>query len=134
MKELKKLGLVAILGLGMISCGGDDDSSSNEPQLDGVWKVTDITIDGMSYADVIECLDKTTIEFEGTIYESVSYEGEKCDEMNVENGTFTKSGNTLSLKSDGFIDTSEIIKLTDDKLELKEEDDEDITIIYLDRQ
>lgn len=119
MKTLKRFGLVAILGMGLISCGGDDDSSSNEPQLDGMWRTTDVHIDGESMLNTLACVDKSTFEFNGSNLETIFYDGENCDEEEIDNGTFTRNGDKLIVTIDGDTDTLDIVKLTATELELK---------------
>lgn len=119
MKELKRLGLLAIMGLGMISCGGDDDSSS-ETGLDGLWKQEKIIVDGdPSLTEDDPCLTKNTMKFDGGVFTGKSYDGENCLDEDVDNGTYIKSGDKLTVISDGESRELEILKLTADKLELE---------------
>jgi len=107
MKNLKLM-LVPMLLLGMLSfsCSSDDDSSNNMDVIVGEWKISDVKIDGESvYAELVllnPCPFQNQYHFRNDFsiqintFEENSETG-NCVAGEVQNGTWSKSGNVYSV-------------------------------------
>ena len=84
--------IMAVFGLSLASCGGDDDEDDidAEPTIVGTWEVTSIDAD-------------TSIEgltFTGEIGNKITFRSNGTYVSNSDNGKWEKKGNTLTVISD----------------------------------
>lgn len=116
MKKVFALMFAFVMGLGMISCSSDDDSSSNTPQFTivGTWKVTQVFINGVEHNVDDYCPYKGTFQFitGGTYVENgFELDGTTCVAADVLGGTYVKSGNNYTLTINGG-STSSVLPTT----------------------
>jgi hypothetical protein len=124
MKKLSFL-FVAVLALGIsfVSCSKDDD---NETSIEGKWTETNYsysTDGGKTFKNEVAQNEpgcsKDYIEFaSGNIFNSVSYETNKCVEYKTK-GTWSKNGSTITVTNDGEPDTATIEELNNSTLKIK---------------
>ena len=118
---MKKFTFLALAAIALVSCNNDDDSS--DVSLAGTWKLTSMTTpypwdlnnDGTAGNDIVSesgCMDNSTIVFSGGTgvdvkMQSVDIEGDEgdytvtCSEPETENGTYTVSGDDVTITVDG---------------------------------
>ncbi|ESU21297.1 hypothetical protein FCR2A7T_05940 [Flavobacterium cauense R2A-7] len=123
-----------VLGLSFASCNKDDDSSSSSSSasLEGKWNFSkeDTTVDDTEIlvdynGNESGCSkDYIMINANGTI-SSVDYDSfnSPC-EVFTDNGTWVRSGNSLSVTLGGETFTSEILTLTSSELKVRDFDGE----------
>lgn len=102
MKKVIFLMLAMTMSLGLVSCSSDDDSTSNEPQFSivGVWKVSQIFINGVesnvndycSYRGTFQFINPNTFVENG--FELVDG---TCTAKEPSAGIWTKSGNSYTI-------------------------------------
>jgi hypothetical protein len=134
MKKLSVLSL-AILSAFAISCSSDDSPTTSGDIL-GKWYFKEYKVQGQTipYDDHEEC-GKDYIQFnaDGT---GANVDVWNC-ELDVAPFTYTKSGNSISVTSDGMTDTAQIVELSSSTLKVKvsydfddDGDDESVTEVY----
>lgn len=123
-----------VLGLSLASCNKDDDSSSSSSSasLEGKWNFSkeDIVVDANEVLEDYSgnesgcSKDYIMINTNGTI-SSVDYDSfnSPC-EVFTDNGTWVRSGNSLSVTLGGETFTSEILTLTSSELKVRDFDGE----------
>ncbi len=136
MKRLKII-IVALTGITMMqfSCSNDDDNEPivTEPTLYKKWYFKETVINGVVEAyDGNEPCGKDYIEFYNT-NQVKEVDIEDCEPVVYEWGSFTQSGNMLTIMDDsgsGESETFEIIELTETSFIVKHEEyyDEDEVI------
>ena len=124
MKDAKLL-LALFAATAMFTSCGDDDSSSTSAPLEGKWYYSQ---DGVSangqevltpYEQDTECNKKDYLEFvAGGVFNDFDFYGTDCASDN-DNGTWTKSGKTITTIVDGETTTATIEKLTSSTLKIK---------------
>ena len=135
MKKISALLVLFSLTLIIASCSKDKDSA----RLEGKWEFSkEGTMFGsleilLPYEHAEGC-NKDYIEMlAGGVYRDFSYEnmGEDC-ELFTEEGTWTRSGNTITVVTDGDTFVAEILSLTKTTLKVKtifEEEGEDVIYV-----
>ncbi len=102
MKKVFALLFALSIGLGMISCSSDDDSSST-PQFTivGTWKVTQAYFNGIEQNVADVCIYKGTAQFiNGGTYVENKFDlndADVCVQGDAIGGTWAKSGNNYTL-------------------------------------
>lgn len=133
MKKFNLLAL-AILSSFAISCSSDDGPSTSG-DLIGKWYFKEYKVQGQTipYDDHEEC-GKDYIQFnnDGT---GANVDVWNCEE-DVASFTYTRSGNTLTITSDGVSDTVQITELSSANLKIKttsdfDDDGDDETVIIV---
>ncbi|WP_269234650.1 lipocalin family protein [Flavobacterium flavigenum] len=142
MKKITILFLsVLTLGLSVASCSSDDDNDGASASVEGKWELSqegaivggkEILVD----AENGSC-GKDTYEFtnDGKVKETTYYSNDGKCEAETDNGTWTKNGNTLTVKFTG--DTqgdSYEIEVSSNKIKLKEtytEGGQSYTYVYV---
>lgn len=135
MKHFKTLCL-ALLAVAMVSCGSDDDDNrSNAELIIGTWQLTSETENGQN-EQLDDCELMGTVQFDGTVFTSVTFDDFNnpgtCENDGTFTGGYSISGSTLNLTTFGTTDSVEITTLNDSILVLTETDtDEDGTFVYV---
>jgi hypothetical protein len=133
MKKFNLLAL-AILSSFAISCSSDDGPSTSG-DLIGKWYFKEYKVQGQTipYDDHEEC-GKDYIQFnnDGT---GANVDVWNCEE-DIASFTYTRSGNTLTITSDGVSDTVQITELSSANLKIKttsdfDDDGDDETVIIV---
>jgi hypothetical protein len=133
---MKKFNLLtlAILSSFAISCSSDDGPSTSG-DLIGKWYFKEYKVQGQTipYDDHEEC-GKDYIQFnnDGT---GANVDVWNCEE-DIASFTYTRSGNTLTITSDGVSDTVQITELSSANLKIKttsdfDDDGDDETVIIV---
>ncbi len=132
----KLLVLVSLLAIGLSSCSKDDDSSGSSAALEGKWIFSkegaivggnEMLIDYTG--NEAGCTkDYSIIKSNGTI-EDVDFDSfnSPC-EMFVDNYSWSRSGNTLTVGEGADSSVFEILVLTSTELKIKETTSGDITV------
>jgi len=102
MKKVFAMMLAMTIGFGMVSCNSDDDDGVNTPQftIHGIWKVTQIFINGVEHNVNDYCPYKGSFQFiSGGTYVENGFElvESNCIASDPVGGTWTKNGNTYTL-------------------------------------
>jgi hypothetical protein len=125
---------LAILSSFAISCSSDDGPSTSG-DLIGKWYFKEYKVQGQTipYDDHEEC-GKDYIQFnnDGT---GANVDVWNCEE-DIASFTYTRSGNTLTITSDGVSDTVQITELSSANLKIKttsdfDDDGDDETVIIV---
>ena len=119
------------MALAFSACSDDGDSSA-PATIDGKWNfnkmsvtVNDVTSPELDYEGNEPGCMKDYIEFAaGGILKDGDYSGSNCA-LTISNGTWTKSGNIISITSEGISIPVEIISLTSSALVIKYSETED---------
>jgi hypothetical protein len=124
---MKKLGILFVsalaLGMSFVSCNKDDE---NETSIEGKWTETNYSYSsdgGKTFKNEVAQNEpgcgKDYLEFaSGSIFNSVSYETDKCVEYKTK-GTWSKNGNTITVTNDGETETATIEELNNSTLKIK---------------
>ncbi|HRG19171.1 MAG TPA: lipocalin family protein [Flavobacterium lutivivi] len=134
MKKFNVL-FLAILSAFVTSCSSDDSATTSGNIL-GKWYYKEYRVSGQTipYADHESC-GKDYIQFnaDGT---GANVDVWNC-ELDIAPFTYTKSGNSITVTSDGFSDTAQIIELSETTLKVKisydfddDGDDESVVEVY----
>ena len=140
--------MVVLLSLGLISCskddnGGDGIDSSN---LIGLWQMTnvkgsyidedtekkvsfnvDVTENGMEAFEDLDVADFVRFEFlGGNVFKEYEYIGGEW--VQYDETTYTLNGKKLTMGQGKNADNNEIVSLTQDRLVLKDLDEEDLEL------
>jgi predicted small secreted protein len=141
--------MVAFLSLGLFSCSNDDDDNNGTAttaSLTGLWQMTnvkgsyidedtgkkvsfnvDVTENGMEAFEDLDVADFVRFEFLGgnifKEYEYIDGEWVQYDET-----TYTLNGKKLTMGQGKNADNNEIVSLTQDRLVLKDLDEEDLEL------
>ena len=101
--------ILASLSFTLTSCGDDKEGDlNNSNDLVGSWKL----VQGSS--SIVIAADYIRFEENGKYYQIY------LEDMDVDRGTWKRTGNTIELKSSEFItDTAEIVELTNSTLKMK---------------
>jgi len=118
MKKLFKMALVAV-AIFVTSCVKSDDGVSNK-DLVGTWTAVSI-FEGERSEELSECVKRTNIVFTETRFKMTPYEEDnngKCDiaTKEVSEGTYSVSGNTITIKDSNNSSESGSISLSGGKL------------------
>ena len=135
---MKKISIlfISLLALTFSSCSDDNDSSL-ATTIDGKWNfnkmsvtVNNVTSPELDYEGNEPGCMKDYIEFvEGGILKEGDYSGSNCV-LNTSSGTWSKSGNTITITSDGITIPVEVVNLTSSILIVKYSETEDgLTLI-----
>ena len=128
MKKITILFLsVLTLGLSVASCSNDDDNDGGSASIEGKWELSQegaIVGDKEMLVDAENgSCDNDTYEFtnDGKFKLTEYYSNEGNCEAETENGTWTKNGNTLTIKytGDSEGDTYQT-EISGNKIKLKE--------------
>lgn len=139
MKKLKiVLFSVLTLGLALTTSCGDDDSSSNNTSgaLEGKWIYAKegMAAQGQEILNDYEHTEgcsKDYLEILESTANDVTYWGSECDQT-IDESTYTRNGNTLTVTSDGQTETVTIEKLTGSELKISiSETMEGTTVKYI---
>lgn len=140
-----KLLLIAFLAVSITSCSSDDDGADTSASILGVWIGQDVDYSGTS-TTTIEGLPPVTADFVGETTESdftltftedpneLVSEGSYTVELTftiagetqtqtqtlnfLEDGTWSRSGDTLTVTADGVTQDYQIVELTESTLRL----------------
>jgi len=141
--------MVIFLSLGLFSCSNDDDDNNGAAttaSLTGLWQMTnvkgsyidedtgkkvsfnvDVTENGMEAFEDLDVADFVRFEFLGgnifKEYEYIDGEWVQYDET-----TYTLNGKKLTMGQGKNADNNEIVSLTQDRLVLKDLDEEDLEL------
>ncbi|UOK42268.1 MULTISPECIES: lipocalin family protein [Flavobacterium] len=116
-----------VLGLSFASCNEDDDSSNSSAQLEGKWifskegSITDGNEELWDYEGNEDGCSKDYImvNSNGSLTD-VDYDSTDSPcQMFTTNGTWTRSGNNLTINIEEISFTGEIVNLTSRELKLK---------------
>ena len=125
MKQLKLTMALLAAGLMMVSCNKDDDGGS-QAALEGKWIYSKegVAGGGQEILDDYEhsegcAKDYTEIIAGGTV-KDVWYYGSECTE-DIEESTWTREGNTVTVGTGEDADQFEILNLTDTELKIATE-------------
>lgn len=104
MKKVIFLMLAMTMSLGFISCSSDDDNSSNEPQftIAGIWKVSQIFINGVEGNVADYCSYRGTFQFinPGTFVENgFELVDTTCTPIETVAGAWVKTGNSYTISN-----------------------------------
>lgn len=118
MKNLLKIAFIAV-AIFVTSCGKADDSVSSK-DLVGTWTAVSIFEDGVSQ-ELSECEKRTNIVFTETHLKMTPYEQDKNGNCNIATkdiaeGTYSVSGNTITIKDGNNSSESASISLSGGKL------------------
>lgn len=120
MKNLKFFIPLLILGLFSTSCNNDDDDNSgggNVDQIVGIWKITDIWVGGQSVYAIIQMTDPCPLESKFIFNDDYSAQintreadqnSGNCIDGEVQNGTWSKEGNTYFISAEGQSANSQV--------------------------
>lgn len=100
--------LLAVLTLSFVACS-DDDDNSDSGSIVGTWKNTDVLAQVFEYTQYIK-FDKS-----GKYYE-VNIDDEPGGEVDVLRGSWSRSGNTVRVTSEGITTPARIQSLSAKKL------------------
>lgn len=134
MKNLLKISAVIFLSL-LVSCSkGDDnddgDDLSNSELIIGSWRIESRTTNGVNNT-LEECDLLFTITFNSDLdYRSYELSGDNCSTNTQATGTYTISGNTLTVSQGMEMVSGEITTLNQDKLSLRFTIDETVVENY----
>ncbi|MDO5654561.1 MAG: lipocalin family protein [Flavobacteriaceae bacterium] len=133
MKNLYFL-IATILLIGFTACNNDDDNSSTQTLI-GKWKFEQqgYLINGQEILEPYEndCPTKFDhVEFLNNGITKDFYYGVDCREY-VDNGTWSQSGNMLSLLFEDFQTQVEILSLTNSSLKVKTIDEDNMVNISI---
>lgn len=137
---MKKFAFLFIAIFAMLSSCSNDDDSSNHGNIVGKWAYHTFTTNNgtpIPYDDHETC-GKDYLEFrsDNTFQEIDVWD---CELDVIDFGTYTKNNNILTVVSDGYTYTAEIVELTNSRLKLKMEDDDngdgidDVIVVAFDR-
>ena len=142
MKKITILFLsVLTLGLSVASCSSDDDNDGASASIEGKWELSQVgyIVGGKETLEDVKngSCSNDTYEFtsDGKVKETTYYSNEGKCEAETDNGTWTKNGNTLTIKFTG--DTqgdSYEIEVSGNKIKLKEtytEGGQSYTYVYV---
>ena len=110
--------LLTLVSVGFVSCGDDKDEPKSA-DIVGTWQVKAIAEDGESVEDLVQFTK------DGKWNSVEIYEGEAGVEIEVDHGTYTVSGNkiTVTFKEDGVtVNEKFTYEVKSDKLTLTSED------------
>lgn len=136
MKNFKKLVLLFLVAsTTLVSCNKDDDSSSGS--IEGSWEFSKVgtIIAGeeflVDYDHTPGCnKDYTEIIAGGTLKDHYFEDnGSGCEE-GIDNGTWSRSGNNITVNFNGDVSIAEILELSSSTLKLKATDS-DTGEVYL---
>jgi len=135
MKKLIGLGFALAL---FASCSDDDSSSVNMDNLEGKWYPVSTKVAGETIEYEHETCAKDYIELlEGGVYKTYEVwgcEGNTVTDSDTETGTYTTSGNKITITLNGDPNTINVTKLTSSSLHVSykydmDEDGEDETTV-----
>jgi|SRR5699024_5699094 len=123
MKSTKLLFVLFLATVTLISCNKDDDGKiTEEPTIEGTWKMTGQKINGEP-SPLDDCEEKMTFIFDESVLTTYSYEGEECEIEEVIVYDYTLEGRELTLTSENLTARFTVEKLTETLLELSNEID-----------
>lgn len=125
MKKLKQLVLLFLVAsVTLVSCNKDDDGDS--ASIEGSWEFSKVgtILSGqeflVDYDHTTGCnKDYTEIIAGGTLKDHYFEDfGSGCEE-DIDNGSWSRSGNTITVNFSGDVTTAEILELSNTTLKLK---------------
>ena len=123
MNTLKTVSIALLLICGMVSCSSDDNNTSvaptNEELVIGLWQVQSSTQDGnpvtLSACDLL-----STVRFtESGMFTQTIYTGTNCETLTPETGTYTISGDNITVSSGSSATIIRIVTLNDSNLSVE---------------
>lgn len=141
--------MVIFLSLGLFSCSNDDDDNNGAAtpaSLTGLWQMTnvkgsyidedtgkkvsfnvDVTENGMEAFEDLDVADFVRFEFlGGNVFKEYEYIGGEW--VQDDETTYTLNGKKLTMGQGKNADNNEIVSLTQDRLVLKDLDEEDLEL------
>ena len=140
--------LVMLLSLGLFSCSKDDNGGGeiDSTNLIGLWQMTnvkgsyidedtekkvsfnvDVTENGMEAFEDLDVADFVRFEFlGGNVFKEYEYIGGEW--VQYDETTYTLNGKKLTMGQGKNADNNEIVSLTQDRLVLKDLDEEDLEL------
>lgn len=132
MKIVKTLSLILLMAVVLVGCS-KDDNGGDSASLVGTWKLTASTWNGVS--DLEDCDLKSTAVFTETKIKTTEYYGTDCMESEIMESDYTRSGNTLTIKFEGYtVATVEITTLTATTLVITDADEDGVLVTTFARQ
>ncbi len=119
MKLLKNLSLALLMTVLLVGCSKDDDSQS--ASLIGSWKISSQILNDQTLP-LDECEMKSTITFDANNVTVKEYDGENCEDLEIEVIPYTRNGDTLIVGTGEDKDEVKILKLTQSTLEIEHRD------------
>lgn len=131
---------VLTLGLSVASCSSDDDNDGGSASIEGKWELSQIggVVNGKEILVDAEngACSNDTYEFtnDGKFKETVYYSNEGTCEAETENGTWTKTENTLTIKYGESVAETYQTEISGNKIKLKQtytEEGHSVTDVYV---
>ncbi len=138
--------MVIFLSLGFISCSNDDDEEKAPATLTGLWQMTNVkgsyidedtgkkvsfnanvTENDMEAFEDLDVADFVRYEFlENNVFKGYEYKGREW--IQYAETIYTLNGKKLTMGQGKNADNLEIVSLTQDRLVLKDLDEEDLEL------
>lgn len=121
MKNFKTVSILLLLVFAFASCEKDDSTPepSNEDLVIGLWQLQSATQDGNPIT-LGACANLTTIRFtDSGAFTQTFYSGNNCSMVTPQSGTFSISGDMITVNTGSAATITRIVTLNDSNLSLE---------------